>query len=43
MASLGPVFYVFAAALLLFVFFTFLFIRRTVASFRDGVENSNRD
>jgi hypothetical protein len=38
MAEFGPAFYLLAAAVLVFVFFLFLFVRRIVTGFREGVE-----
>lgn len=43
MVEFGPVFYVLAAAVLLFVFFMFLLIRRTFAGFREGFEDGKRN
>ncbi|WP_269432493.1 MULTISPECIES: hypothetical protein [Halobacterium] len=39
MVELGPAFYVLAAAFLLFVFFVFLFLRRTLAGFKEGFQS----
>ncbi|MFB6086231.1 MAG: hypothetical protein ABEJ84_05430 [Halodesulfurarchaeum sp.] len=38
MIETGPVFYVILGALLLFFFFVYLMIRRTVLGFQEGVE-----
>jgi hypothetical protein len=43
MVEFGPEFYVIAGAVLLFVFFLFLFVRRTLAGFKEGVERGKRD
>ncbi|MFB6271083.1 MAG: hypothetical protein ABEH83_14150 [Halobacterium sp.] len=43
MVEFGPEFYVIAGAILLFVFFLFLFVRRTLAGFREGFESGKRD
>lgn len=43
MVEFGPVFYALAAAVLLFVFFMFLLIRRTFTGLREGFEDGKRD
>ena len=43
MVEFGPAFYALAAAFLLFVFFMFLFLRRTLTGFKEGVESGKRD
>jgi len=43
MVEFGPGFYVLAIAFLLFVFFVFLFLRRTLTGFKEGVERGKRD
>ena len=43
MVEIGPAFYVLAAGFLLFVFFMFLFLRRTLTGFKEGFENGKRD
>ena len=43
MVEFGPTFYALAAAFLLFVFFMFLFLRRTLTGFKEGVESGKRD
>ncbi len=40
--ELGPAFYVLAAAFLLFVFFLFMFLRRTLTGFKEGFESGKR-
>ncbi|WP_232686853.1 hypothetical protein [Halobacterium zhouii] len=40
MVQFGPEFYVIAGAVLLFVFFLFLFVRRTITGFREGMDSS---
>lgn len=40
MVDVGPVFYAMLAAILLFFFFLYLFIRRTVLGFKEGVDRS---
>ncbi|CQH62081.1 uncharacterized protein HHUB_3634 [Halobacterium hubeiense] len=42
MVELGPAFYVLAAAFLLFVFFLFMFLRRTLTGFKEGFESGKR-
>lgn len=41
--ELGPAFYALAAAFLLFVFFVFMFLRRTLTGFKEGFESGKRD
>jgi len=43
MVEFGPAFYALAAAFLLFVFFMFLFLRRTLTGFKEGFESGKRD
>lgn len=43
MVQFGPEFYVIVGAVLLFVFFVFLFVRRTVAGFREGLDGGQND
>ena len=43
MVEFGPAFYALAAAFLLFVFFMFLFLRRTLTGFKEGIESGKRD
>jgi len=43
MVEFGPTFYVLAGVVLLFVFFMFLFLRRTLTGFKEGVESGKRD
>ena len=38
MVQFGPEFYVIVGAVLLFVFFLFLFVRRTITGFREGFD-----
>ncbi|MFB6072277.1 MAG: hypothetical protein ABEJ88_04840 [Halobacterium sp.] len=42
MVQFGPMFYVVAGAVLLFVFFLYLFVRRTFQGFKEGVERGKR-
>ncbi|MFC3477834.1 DUF7859 family protein [Halobacterium litoreum] len=42
MVEFGPTFYILAGAVLLFVFFMFLFIRRTLTGFREGMDEGKR-
>lgn len=42
MVEFGPVFYAVAAAVLLFVFFMFMFIRRTFTGFKEGMDRGKR-
>ncbi|WP_269782717.1 hypothetical protein [Halobacterium wangiae] len=42
MVEFGPVFYALAAAVLLFVFFMFMFIRRTFTGFKEGMDQGKR-
>lgn len=42
MVEFGPMFYVVAAAILLFVFFLFMFVRRTLLGFKQGLEDSSK-
>lgn len=43
MVEFDPAFYVIAALVLLFVFFVFMFVRRTLAGFKEGVEDAKRE
>jgi hypothetical protein len=43
MVEFGPEFYVIAGAILLFVFFLFMFVRRTLTGFKEGFESGKRD
>jgi hypothetical protein len=43
MAEFGPAFYLLAAAVLVFVFFLFLFVRRTLTGFKQGVEEGKQN
>jgi F0F1-type ATP synthase membrane subunit b/b' len=43
MVDIGPAFYVLATAFLLFVFFMFLFLRRTLSGFKEGFEDGKRN
>ena len=43
MVEFGPEFYVIAGAVLLFIFFIFLFVRRTITGFREGFEGNRND
>jgi hypothetical protein len=43
MVEFGPTFYALAVAFLLFVFFLFLFVRRTLTGFKEGVEDGKRN
>ena len=43
MVEFGPAFYALAAAFLLFVFFMFLFLRRTLTGFKEGFDSGKRD
>jgi hypothetical protein len=42
MVEFGPMFYVVAMAILLFVFFLFMFVRRTLQGFKQGLEESSK-
>jgi len=42
MVEFGPTFYILAGAVLLFVFFLFLFIRRTFTGFKEGMDEGKR-
>lgn len=43
MVEFGPEFYVIAGAILLFVFFLFMFVRRTLTGFKEGLDSGKRD
>jgi hypothetical protein len=42
MVDAGPAFYFILAALLVFLFFVYLMIRRTVLGFKEGMDESRR-
>lgn len=42
MVELGAAFYVLAAVFLLFVFFLFMFLRRTLTGFKEGFQSGKR-
>lgn len=42
MVEFGPMFYMLATAVLLFVFILFLFVRRTLQGFKQGLEESSK-
>lgn len=42
MVQFGPMFYIVAAAILLFVFFLYMFVRRTFQGFKEGLDESKR-
>jgi hypothetical protein len=43
MVQFGPEFYVITGAVLLFIFFLFLFVRRTITGFREGLNGGQDD
>lgn len=43
MVEFGPEFYVVAGLILLFVFFLFLFVRRTLTGFKEGFDSGKRE
>jgi len=43
MVDVGPVFYGMLAALLLFFFFIYLFIRRTLLGFKEGMDEGRQE